>query len=724
MRAPERLKFASCLSALTLVVFGLGGLEISACSSTRTDITSLTVLVTSELSPGTEIDTVQATFTTTSGDVVQTKALVPGDAFPVAFDPVVSERDDTEIKIEVRGLKNATTVVSQTINSYLVKNLRAQVEVALNRDCVNVSCGSTLTCVGGACGPVARKTPQQLATISEPSRDGGLGEGDSDALPQLRPPDAEAPMPKDAGGDDIPAMSLYQRLGGAAGINAVNTDFVTNRVLQDPKINGYFLNSTVDGANVIKCLGLQLGNASGGPEVYPAPGCRNMKASHMGLGISKIDFDDLVTHLVAALTAAKVSATDIAIIASVLMPMQADIVEDPINNKTVYQRVGRKPAVMAVIEKFVGRVAADVRINGFFNPTRIPRLKTCLVRQVCSIDGPCKYGKEVVTDPAKPGAELGVSVTDVCRDMFSTHAGLTNPVAGGAGSRGISIADFNALVEDLVLTMTTDVLVPQAEQNAILGVLGPMCSDIVAGPGCSALAYGLTKEGKLVKFDVTKPADVSTPMALTGLQAAEIILAITVRPANGKLYALGSTSRLYEVNAATGALTAVGTAPFAPILAGAAFGFDFNPTVDRIRVISDAEQSLRLHPDTGVVAATDTVLAPAGNVVAGSYTNSRMGALKTTLYGIDSASDKLVRIGGVNGDPSPNLGSITEIGQLGLDTTVNVGFDIKAPTNVGYAVFEVAGKSSLYTVNLATGGSTKVGDLGGASVIRSIALAN
>jgi truncated hemoglobin YjbI len=536
--------------------------------------------------------------------------------------------------------------------------------------------------------------------------------------------DAAVVVPKVDAGSDVALSSLYDRLGGAAGINTVITDFVVNRVLQDSKINGYFLNSTVDGGNVIRCLNLQVGSATGGKEVYPAPGCRDMKAAHRGMGVSKVDFDDLVGHLVAALTAAGVSAADISAIAGVLLPMQADIVEDVANNKTVYQRVGRKPAVIAVIDKFVGRVAADARINGFFNAGGIPRLKTCLVRQVASIDGPVKYGQEVTTNPANLGAELGVSSTAVCKDMLSVHKTLTNPAAGGNGARGIGIDDFGALVEDLVNTFKLDFpTVPKAEVDAILGALAPLCSDIVAGPGCSAMAFGLTTDNKLVKFDVTKPADVSTPMAFSGLSASETVLAITVRPKTGKLFALGSTSRLYEVNTATGAVTQVGTGVFATLTSGAAFGFDFNPTVDRIRLTSDTEQSLRLHPDMGTVAATDTALAPAGNVVAVSYTNSRDGATMTTLFGIDSATDKRIRIGGPDGVPSPNTGAITDVGQLGFDTSANVGFDIRAPMNIGYAVLEVAGKSALFTVSLTTGAASKVGDLGGSSVLRSIALA-
>ena len=51
-----------------------------------------------------------------------------------------------------------------------------------------------------------------------------------------------------------------------------------------------------------------------------------------------------------------------------------------------------------------------------------------------------------------------------------------------------------------------------------------------------------------------------------------------------------------------------GAPAFTPALSGTAFGFDFNPTVDRIRVVSDTGQNLRLNPDTGAVAAVDGAL--------------------------------------------------------------------------------------------------------------------
>lgn len=117
---------------------------------------------------------------------------------------------------------------------------------------------------------------------------------------------------------------------------------------------------------------------------------------------------------------------------------------------TLYDRLGGKPAITAVVDQFVANVAADRRINGRFATTDIPRLKMHLVNQVCAgTGGPCTY---------------------TGRDMKTTHAGMR-----------ISEADFNALVEDLIAALNT-YKVPDREKQELLGILGPMKKDIVETP--------------------------------------------------------------------------------------------------------------------------------------------------------------------------------------------------------------------------------------------------
>jgi hypothetical protein len=234
----------------------------------------------------------------------------------------------------------------------------------------------------------------------------------------------------------------------------------------------------------------------------------------------------------------------------------------------------------------------------------------------------------------------------------------------------------------------------------------------LAVPGAALAAeafYGVTRDNRLVTFQSDNVTNVVPAHAITGLPGGEDIVGLDVRPLNGQLYALGKTSRVYVINPRTGAARQVGATPFIPALAGTTFGFDFNPTVDRIRVTSDAEQNLRLNPDNGTVAGVDTNLAYApadpgagtNPSVAGSgYTNSFAGATSTTLYDIDNARHALVI------QNPPNAGTLTTVGALG--TTNNAAaFDI-GEGNVGYAVLTgEQNRQNLYRIDLSNGHATR-----------------
>lgn len=220
----------------------------------------------------------------------------------------------------------------------------------------------------------------------------------------------------------------------------------------------------------------------------------------------------------------------------------------------------------------------------------------------------------------------------------------------------------------------------------------------------SPVAYAIDETNNLLIFNFL---NIGTPIikAITGLQTGETILGIDMRPATGQLYALGSTSRLYVLNTSSGAAAVVGTVPFATLLSGTSFGFDFNPTVDRIRCISNTGQNLRLQPETGLIAAIDGILNPGTpSVTASAYTNNFAGATTTVLYNIDNVTDKLTKQ-----DP-PNNGTQVEVGALGINVEAVSGFDINSRSGVGYAALKVADKSSLYTINLTSGAATKLAD--------------
>jgi hypothetical protein len=252
------------------------------------------------------------------------------------------------------------------------------------------------------------------------------------------------------------------------------------------------------------------------------------------------------------------------------------------------------------------------------------------------------------------------------------------------------------------------------------------------GAARGELLTGVTTTNVLETFDSATPGTINTAVGVTGLQAGETILGIDVRPANGTLYGLGSTSRLYTINRTTGAATQVGSAG-AFTLSGTAFGVDFNPTVDRIRVVSNTGQNLRLNPNDGTLTATDTTVnyapgdpnaAATPRAVGGAYTNNFQGAATTTLYDIDSNLDILVMQGSVNGSPtSPNTGQLFTVGALGFNTSDLAGFDVSGSSGVAYASLTApAGNSSqLFTINLNTGAASLVGTIGGGLPLSSFA---
>nr|WP_315231892.1 DUF4394 domain-containing protein [uncultured Flavobacterium sp.] len=217
------------------------------------------------------------------------------------------------------------------------------------------------------------------------------------------------------------------------------------------------------------------------------------------------------------------------------------------------------------------------------------------------------------------------------------------------------------------------------------------------------IAYATTTGNMLVRFNPTSGNNNS--VALTGLAASESIVGLDFRPANGALYAISNQSRLFSVNTASGALTVVGST-LVPGLSGTAFGFDFNPTVDRIRLVSNTGQNLRLHPDLGTVVAVDGNLNPGTPFITGAaYTNNIAGATTTALFVIDSQTDMLFRQ-----DP-PNNGTLVSIGNLGVNVDADSGFDIGGNSATAFALLKVNSVTSVYSINMATGAATKVSDI-------------
>jgi hemoglobin len=134
----------------------------------------------------------------------------------------------------------------------------------------------------------------------------------------------------------------------------------------------------------------------------------------------------------------------VALVAAGCASMESDSM---MGKKPLYDRLGGKPAITAVVDDFIGNVAGDTRINRRFAGANIPRLKTRLVDQVCeATGGPCKYSGQSMLD-----AHRGMNITD---------------------------AEFTALVEDLVKSLDK-FKVPAQEKNELVTALGGLKPQIV-----------------------------------------------------------------------------------------------------------------------------------------------------------------------------------------------------------------------------------------------------
>ena len=235
----------------------------------------------------------------------------------------------------------------------------------------------------------------------------------------------------------------------------------------------------------------------------------------------------------------------------------------------------------------------------------------------------------------------------------------------------------------------------------------------------------LTASGRLISFNRAIPNGLVGSIAISGVAAGETLLGIDVRPADGRLYALGNRGTLYTIEPSTGVATLkstlVATAgddnPYTA-LTGTDFGVDFNPVADRLRVVGSTGLNLRINVDSGAVI-TDGVITPtAGSAVvtAAAYTNAFAGTTTTQLYDIDAATGTIYLQ-----DP-PNNGTLAVGRPLGVVGTTANGFDIDPRTNTGYAALGTASASTLYTVNLATGVATSVGVIAGGEAVRGLAL--
>ena len=255
------------------------------------------------------------------------------------------------------------------------------------------------------------------------------------------------------------------------------------------------------------------------------------------------------------------------------------------------------------------------------------------------------------------------------------------------------------------------------------------------GPLRKETLHVLTQKMELLTLNAGQPGKVLQRTAVTGLPPGETLVGMDYRIAKGVLFTLSSAGRLYTLDVPSGALKPVGSGA-GVALQGSSFGVDFNPVADRVRVVSNTGNNLRLHPDTGALAATDPALAYAPGdvqagqmpeVVAAGYTYNKKDDKLTTNYAIDRRSGTLLTQGSVEGmQPvvSPNTGQLRTVGPLGTGPLLDAAMDIADVTGAAFTAVRTANQATtkLYTIDLSSGKATLIGTVADGAAIVGLAV--
>ena len=270
------------------------------------------------------------------------------------------------------------------------------------------------------------------------------------------------------------------------------------------------------------------------------------------------------------------------------------------------------------------------------------------------------------------------------------------------------------------------------------------------GPLAKEEIVAVSSGNQLLRFNAGQPQNVRDRRPLAGLRASERIVGIDFRVAKGELYALGAVGtagQLYRIDIAQARALPVGAGVALPAHdeATGEWGFDFNPTVDRIRVVNASGANLRLHPDTGAQVDGDAtqpglqgdgkLLYDAGDLAAGKtpaivaagYTYNKTNDKITTNYALDGAAGTLVHQGtkeGVTPAVSPNTGRLFTVGSLGIGPFAHATLDISDLSPAAYSgVHAKAAKATRwYGIDLVTGKARFIGTVGGGETLVGAAI--
>lgn len=389
------------------------------------------------------------------------------------------------------------------------------------------------------------------------------------------------------------------------------------------------------------------------------------------------------------------------------------------------------------------------------------------------VDADGDIGTGIQRDPALNGSTTGATETAYTNNQINNgnlstqytvngatlyhqsnpNGGTTAPIGSATGVTSIVGLDLapgiNAVTQNVLLTggaAYAIVATGSAQQGGTINLTsgaftsqGTFTATDIRGLALSTgerTIVGLSNDGTtLLRFQETQPSSIGT-VTLSGLVAGETLVGIDFRPATGQLYAIGingtnDTGTLYLVDPQGGIMTPVvasGIAPAAtdfPLPASTRYSVDFNPGVDRIRLIASTGLNLRINPLDGTGTTVDTAYAT--SVDNAAYTNGHPGAgtALATLYAISGATNSLYVITNPNGAQIGTSIAITQGGNP-LDFSSAAAFDIPQSVTTAtlntavtagfaYGVLTVAGVTNLYRIDLVTGAASAIGTVAAGS---------
>ncbi len=242
--------------------------------------------------------------------------------------------------------------------------------------------------------------------------------------------------------------------------------------------------------------------------------------------------------------------------------------------------------------------------------------------------------------------------------------------------------------------------------------------------------FAVTSANRVVSFNSATPGTASA-INITGLRASETIVGFDLRPGGtpaGQLLAVGNLGGVYTIDPNSGTATLKSSLIPDPTdmtdtfssLSGTRVSIDVNNVVDRLRIVTNSGQNLRVNVDTGETI-TDAPLTISNirtiGVTEVAYTNNFSSACRTTAYYLDTTADRLLVT------PDASTGVLNVVGGLLVDAAAMTGFDIATAadgTNAAVAALTVANTTSLYTIDLTSGAATLVGPISGLNMGETI----